>query len=82
MFYETQCVVDSVAHRHKLVYVWETLLMAVTSFSRIMHPATLHVIQEGFHEQDGVFKVFAWPPNSQDLLNVIEHLWDVLDQQG
>ena len=28
MFHETQCVaagVDSVAHRHKLVYVWETL---------------------------------------------------------
>ena len=28
MFYETQCVaagVDSVAHHHKLVYVWETL---------------------------------------------------------
>ena len=28
MFYETQCVaagVDSVAHLHKLVYVWETM---------------------------------------------------------
>ena len=30
MFYQTQYVaagVDSVAHRHKLVYVWETLLI-------------------------------------------------------
>ena len=30
MFYETQYVaagVDSVVHRHKLVYVWETLLL-------------------------------------------------------
>ena len=32
MFHETQYVaagVDSVAHRHKLVYVWETLLQLV-----------------------------------------------------
>ena len=48
MFYETQCVaagVDSVAHRHKLVYVWETLTTHSHTFMTA-HSHELHQLEE------------------------------------
>ena len=41
---------------------------------------TAKIVQEWFEEHDKEFKVLTWPPNSPDL-NLIEHLWDVLDKQ-
>ncbi|MCI4382560.1 hypothetical protein PGIGA_G00016250 [Pangasianodon gigas] len=41
---------------------------------------TAKIVQEWFEERDKEFKVLIWPPNSPDL-NLIKHLWDVLDKQ-
>ncbi|MCI4389452.1 hypothetical protein PGIGA_G00098170 [Pangasianodon gigas] len=41
---------------------------------------TAKIVQEWFEEHDKEFKVLTWPPNSP-YLNLIEHLWDVLDKQ-
>ncbi|XP_053480566.1 intraflagellar transport protein 122 homolog isoform X3 [Ictalurus furcatus] len=41
---------------------------------------TAYIVQEWFEEHDQRFKVLILPPNSQDL-NLIEHLWGVLDKQ-
>ncbi|MCI4375917.1 hypothetical protein PGIGA_G00114930 [Pangasianodon gigas] len=41
---------------------------------------TAKIVQEWFEEHDKEFKVLTWPPNSPDL-NLIEHLWYVLDKQ-
>ncbi|KAK3526203.1 hypothetical protein QTP70_017761, partial [Hemibagrus guttatus] len=38
------------------------------------------MVQEWFDEHNNRFEVLTWPPNSPDL-NLIEHLWDVLDKQ-
>ncbi len=41
---------------------------------------TAEIVQEWIEEHDKEFKVLPWPTTSPDL-NLIEHIWDVLDQQ-
>ncbi|KAJ8271951.1 hypothetical protein COCON_G00108100 [Conger conger] len=41
---------------------------------------TAKIVQEWFEEHEKEFKVLTWPPNSPDL-NLIKHLWDVLNKQ-
>ena len=41
---------------------------------------TAHIVRECFEEHYEVFTVLPWLPNAPDL-NLIEHLWDVLDRQ-
>ncbi|MCI4387329.1 hypothetical protein PGIGA_G00072870 [Pangasianodon gigas] len=41
---------------------------------------TAKIVQVWFEHHDREFKVLTWSPNSPDL-NLIEHLWDVLDKQ-
>ena len=38
------------------------------------------MVQEWFEEHNNEFEVLTWPPNSPDL-NLIKHLWDVLNKQ-
>ncbi len=41
---------------------------------------TAKIVQEWFEEHYKELKVLTWPPNSPEL-NLIEHLWDVLEKQ-
>ena len=41
---------------------------------------TAHIVQVCFKEHDEEFRVLLWSPNSPKL-NLIKHLWDVLEQQ-
>ena len=41
---------------------------------------TAHIVREWFEEHDEMFTVLLWPPNFPDI-NLIEHLWDLLDRQ-
>jgi len=41
---------------------------------------TAHIVREWFEEHDKELKVLSWPPKCPDL-NLIEQLWNVLDQQ-
>ncbi|MCI4388573.1 hypothetical protein PGIGA_G00087550 [Pangasianodon gigas] len=38
------------------------------------------IVQAWFEEHDKEFRVLTWPPNYPDV-NLIDHLWDVLDKQ-
>lgn len=56
----------------KCIPSWKLVsLMAVATFSRILHPATLQKW----------FKVLTWRPNSSDF-NLIEHLRHVLGNES
>ena len=60
------------------VMLWAMLCL------EILGPSAVSQSQNGsgcFEEHNTKFIVLTWPPNSLDL-NLIEHLWDVLDKQA